>query len=364
MRIVRPGKVGMGVRSVRQQKPGEVGSSKPTIEIWDDFQQTKRPSKKRLYEKGSGDRMIPAARIGRVPNALKEGEEVQALGEMGAGYDPASERGRARLDYEVLEERLGFSFQDRNLLECALTHRSALWAKERTDYERLEFLGDAVLDLAIADLLSERYGEAREGELSKMRAALVNTEALALIAKHLELGPFIKLGRGEFASGGSERPSILADVTEAIVGAMYRDQGYVAAHQVVAKVFGEALEQVTPSDPKTELQEALHITGSEPPEYLLELVEGPDHAPIFVVIVNIDGETVGRGRAPTKKAAQRAAAAEALAKLAPSNTDVALVEGQSAVLREFLLVSSNFALGANYVASNNATLPIAQGAQG
>jgi ribonuclease-3 len=286
--------------------------------------------------------MVPAARAPRP--AAERGESSGLFGGTPSALEGAEDKPRPRVDYTPLQERLGYTFQDTNLLECALTHRSALWARERADYERLEFLGDAVLDLAIADLLSDRYTEAREGELSKMRAALVNTEALASIAKGLEVGPFIRLGRGELVSGGSERPSILADVMEAIVGAIYKDGTYDVAHRIVSQIFGVVLEQVTPSDPKTELQEALHITGSEPPEYLLELVEGPDHAPIFVVIVVVDGVVVGRGRAPTKKAAQRSAAAEALAKLIPNAPEVTLSEGTTLIYPAALLVASNFVL--------------------
>jgi ribonuclease-3 len=201
-------------------------------------------------------------------------------------------------------------------LERALTHRS-VHAKSniKNDYERLEFLGDAVLDLAVAHLLLDLYPEAREGELSKMRAALVNTQSLADAARELNLGPYIRLSRGELASGGAERASTLADVFEALMGAIYREAGFEVSHACVKRLFEQRLRTVTPTDPKTELQEALHARGSEAPEYLLEMVEGPEHSPTFVSVVKIDGKIVGRGRGTTKKASQQAAAAEALAAL-------------------------------------------------
>jgi ribonuclease-3 len=250
--------------------------------------------------------------------------------------------------------RLSYTFSDRDLMKRALTHRSALGGKERTDYERLEFLGDAVLDLSIAHLLCEKYPDAKEGELSKMRAALVNTQALAAVARHLEIGPFIFLGRGETSSGGQERPSILADVVEALFGAIYHDSSYERVFQSVQTVFGELLEQVQPSDPKTELQEALHAAGSEPPTYLLEHVEGPEHAPTFVTVVIVDGEVAGRGRGNTKKGAQQAAAAEALQKMTWATPPVALEQGQDFILERGLLTAAE--VPASAAAESNSVL--------
>lgn len=232
-----------------------------------------------------------------------------------AGNDagrPAPAEPLGREAYAALEGALGYTFQDRGRLEHALTHRSVPMKDERNDYERLEFLGDAVLDLAVAHLLLDAHGGAREGELSKMRAALVNTASLADIARSLNFGPYIRLSRGELAHGGADRPSILADVFEAVIGAVYRDDGFPAALEVVRRLFGELISSVTPRDPKTELQEALHVAAKSAPTYLLECVEGPEHAPLFVSVVQVDGVIVGRGRGATKKASQQAAAAEAL----------------------------------------------------
>jgi ribonuclease-3 len=221
--------------------------------------------------------------------------------------------------YGEIETQLGFTFQDRLWLERALTHRSVHSRGTKNDYERLEFLGDAVFDLAVAHLLLDRHQDAREGELSKMRAALVNTTSLADIARRLSLGKFIRLSRGELASGGADRASILADVLEAVVGAVYREGGFEAARSCVERLLGESLTTVTPRDPKTELQEALHAAGSDAPLYRLECVEGPEHAPIFISVVEVDGQIVGRGRGATKKASQQAAAEEALTHLKPGD---------------------------------------------
>jgi ribonuclease-3 len=200
-----------------------------------------------------------------------------------------------------------------------LTHRSVQVNGVKSDYERLEFLGDAVFDLAVAHLLLDRYEQAHEGELSKMRAALVNTASLAEVARRLSLGRFIKLSRGELASGAHDRPSILADVVEAVLGAVYREGGFAVACDCVARLLGDSVSTVTPRDPKTELQEALHATGSEAPVYRLECVEGPEHSPTFISIVEVDGQIVGRGRGTTKKASQQAAAEEALGLLKPKD---------------------------------------------
>lgn len=222
-----------------------------------------------------------------------------------------------RQDLEALEATLGYSFVDRDLLKRALTHRSVSVVHGSdgappADYERLEFLGDAVLDLATAHHLIDGFPSAREGELSKMRAALVNTAALAQIARQLSLGDFIRLSRSEAAAGGADRDSILADVFEALMGAVYREAGFATACGLVSRLLGDRLSSVSPSDPKTELQEVLHASGSSTPEYLVEFTEGPEHSPTYVSIVKIDQQIVGRGRGRTKKESQQAAAAEAL----------------------------------------------------
>ncbi|MBP9838821.1 MAG: ribonuclease III, partial [Proteobacteria bacterium] len=135
------------------------------------------------------------------------------------------------------------------------------------------------------------------------------------VARGLEVSPFIRLGRGEFASGGAERDSILADVTEAIFGAIYLDSSFDKVFEIIKVIFQEAVRQVEPFDPKTDLQERLHVLGYPAPEYVLEAVEGPEHAPTFITMVNIKGEFAGRGQGATKKASQQQAAAVAIQKL-------------------------------------------------
>lgn len=307
MRIIRPGKLGVMPGAVKRAPTKAENAIKPR-EIWDDFSSSSKKKKRKEFERGDSDRMVAKSAPSR--NGLFKSE-----------VDPESlPKPEYRNDFEVLETTFGYQFKDRSWLERALTHRSALSLQERTDYERLEFLGDAVLDLSIAHLLSDKYPEAKEGDLSKMRAALVNTQALADVAKELGLSSFIRLGRSETASKGSERPSIMADVTEAVIGGIYRDSNYDTIFGVIERLFGNLLNQVEPSDPKTELQEALHGAGSEPPSYLLELVEGPEHAPLFVTVVMVDGEVAGRGKGNTKKAAQQASASEALKRMFPIHT--------------------------------------------
>ena len=245
---------------------------------------------------------------------------------------------RYRHDFETIEAALGYTFRDRSLLDRAMTHRSALHQSARTDYERLEFLGDAVLALCVAHQLSEAYPEANEGTLSKMRAALVNTQALASIAKELDLGSFVRLGKGESTSGGRERPSILADVTEAIFGAIYHDGGYESALHATKLILGGALTKVSCNDPKTDLQETLHLEGSDTPSYLIEKVEGPVHAPTFVTVVMVNGAIAGRGKGTTKKASQQEAASEVLQRLRYSYKPLNLKPEQSVLIADLLLV--------------------------
>lgn len=332
MRVIKPGKIGPVFKESKQGK--RLPDGKPPVrerEVWDDYSALKPATKRREYELGPGKRMVPVVQ----QEKDSAGENLPAEQ---AELHARAERHQPRVDFEVIEEKLGFAFSDRSLLGRALTHRSALGLKERADYERLEFLGDAVLDLSVAHLLSDLHPDAREGELSKMRAALVNTQALAQVARTLGFGPFIRLGRGELSSGGFERPSILADVMEAVIGAVYRDSSYEVAMKMIERIFGDNLKQVTPFDPKTELQEALHAAGSEAPEYLLELVEGPEHAPTFVTVVVIDGEVVGRGRGPTKKTAQQTAAAQALERMSFDVPSIELADGQNVIIPQALLI--------------------------
>lgn len=333
MSFIKPGQIIKGAKTLKKESNPRKSEEKKFYGFSTEIESLENANRNRRFsefEMGEGNRMFPKSK-----EEKKESEAFVVDESLKANYESY----RAREDYDFLEEKLGVKFSSTELLERALTHRSALAAKDRADYERLEFLGDAVLDLGVADLLSQRHPEAREGELSKMRAALVNTQALADFAVNLEIAGFIKLGRGEFYSGGASRPSILADVTEAIFGAIYRDQGYDQALSVIENIFGDSLEKVNPYDPKTELQEVLHSAGSEPPKYMLETVEGPEHAPTFVTVVVIDEEVVARGKGSTKKSSQQNAAAIALDKMTYSNTPVELKEDQEFFIPELMLVA-------------------------
>ncbi len=219
-----------------------------------------------------------------------------------------------------LEARLEVRFRDLGLLNLALTHGS--YAHEgRPDrtgtYERLEFLGDAVLNLVVSDHLYRRFPERSEGDLARLRARLVNEPTLAEIARSLDLGSYILLGRGEEQGGGRERASMLADVLEAVVGAVYLDSGFGVAHAVVSRWYADRLEGLedAPGDFKSQLQEFVQQRDRRLPRYRITATEGPDHAKAFVAVVEVGGRVLGEGRGRTKKDAEQAAAAEALVRL-------------------------------------------------
>ena len=217
---------------------------------------------------------------------------------------------------EALETALGHRFARPEQLGVALTHRSF---GEGENNEKFEFLGDAVLALAMSDLLMTRFPEAREGELSKMRASLVNAEVLARKARELNLGRWLRLGKGEAKSGGHEKPSILAAGYEALLGAIYLDAGYERARAVVEMHFtADVLEHLTAGlrDYKTELQELTQRLFRETPVYTLVEESGPDHEKRFVSEITIAGRACGRGLGRSKKTAEQAAAMEAFAALA------------------------------------------------
>jgi ribonuclease III len=223
--------------------------------------------------------------------------------------------------HEALEAALGHRFARAEHLAVALTHDSSARSESN---EKLEFLGDAVLSLAMADLLMARFPDAREGELSKLRAALVNAEVLARKARELDLGRWLLLGRGEEKTGGREKPSILAAGYEALLGAIYLDAGYERARAVVEAHFAADVAQhrhVVPRDYKTELQELTQRLFREMPAYTLVEESGPDHEKRFVSEIAIGGRPCGRGIGRSKKTAEQAAAMEALATLAPTQPE-------------------------------------------
>jgi len=217
--------------------------------------------------------------------------------------------------HAALEAALGHRFTRAEHLAVALTHRSF---GEGANNEKLEFLGDAVLALAMSDLLMTRFPDAREGDLSKIRASLVNAEVLARKARELGLGRWLRLGKGEDKSGGREKSSILAAMYEALLGAVYLDAGYEPARAVVEAHFtADVLEHPTVGlhDYKTELQELTQRLFRATPLYALVEESGPDHQKRFVSEITISGRPCGRGVGRSKKTAEQAAAMEALAAL-------------------------------------------------
>lgn len=221
-----------------------------------------------------------------------------------------------------LEETLQYTFTNPNLLECALTHRSfAAEHHEITeDNERLEFLGDAVLELVMTRLLFDLYGNRySEGDLTRMRAHLVNESQLAKQAESIGLGLYIKLGKGEERSGGRNKKSILADTFEAIMGAMYLDGGLDPCFKFIRRLFNKALLEIKDhflvEDYKSALQELTQARFHVVPTYRLENVSGPDHKKSFEVSIVLDGQVLARGKGSSKKKAEQEAAKEALKKL-------------------------------------------------
>jgi ribonuclease-3 len=206
-------------------------------------------------------------------------------------------------------------------LEQALTHPSYANEHKRPhgDYQRLEFLGDAVLGLGVSEILVAKFPDAREGELSLMRASIVSTEALAAFAESVGLGPALLLGRGADAAREREQPSVLADAIEAIIAAVYLDRGFVHAKRIIEEIAARGLASPKPArDPKSELQEKVQARGAASPVYRLVEASGPDHQRQFVVVVEAQGEVLGEGRGRSKKAAEQGAARAGLAKLAQS----------------------------------------------
>ena len=217
-------------------------------------------------------------------------------------------------DLDALSERIGHRFTDIDLLRRALAHRS--WCAETpgaVSNERLEFLGDAVLGWAIADIVFHRYDVA-EGQLTDLRKSVVNAIALAEVAQDIGLGPHILLGRGEAAAGGADKPSILSDAFEAVLAAVYLDGGPDAAYSMVERLVVPRMPDTADSldqfDQKTQLQELSARAGRGAPVYAVTS-RGPDHAKSFRAEVLVDGEVVGVGEGRSKKAAEQAAAGRA-----------------------------------------------------
>ena len=213
------------------------------------------------------------------------------------------------MDLEAVALRLGYRFNDPELLRRALTHRSF----GATHNERLEFLGDSVVNCAVARELYRKFPRLAEGELSRLRASLVNQQSLAAIAQRLELGDELQLGEGELKSGGARRPSILADAAEAVVGAVFLDRGFDAACAVVRVMLGPALESVDPAtsgkDPKTVLQEYLQARKIALPQYAVVATSGEAHEQRFQVECLIRELNVrSHGEGSSRRSAEQEAA--------------------------------------------------------
>lgn len=223
---------------------------------------------------------------------------------------------------EALLAAIGYVFKDEGMLCEALTHKS--YSNEHPESakghnERLEFLGDAVLDMVVSQRIFLDYPRLPEGELTRIRAEVVSEPALAAVARLLAVGDYLRLGRGEEKSGGRHKESLIANAVEALLGAIYLDGGLEAVRMVVDHLFTEAIEQAfrrkSGIDYKTRLQEVLQARQGSPPAYRLVRAEGPDHDRTYTIEVLHGGRSIGAGSGVTKKAASQQAARQALAVL-------------------------------------------------
>ena len=221
-----------------------------------------------------------------------------------------------------LESAIQYRFCNRDLLLEALTHRSFVnesGGKGAKDNQRLEFFGDAVIDFLLSRMLLDRFPDSREGELSKIRASLVDEASLALLAGKVGLGAYLKLGRGEERSGGREKRSLLADAYEALVAAVYLDGGIEPAQRLLEAHFSLLMDGradlSSARDCKTEFQEAAHALRGSLPHYILRGITGPDHERSYTAAVFIGEDLMGEGSGSSKKEAEQAAAREGLERL-------------------------------------------------
>jgi ribonuclease-3 len=226
------------------------------------------------------------------------------------------------MSLERLQERLGYGFGDRAILLQSLTHTSYghefLYEKSLAlrDNERLEFLGDAILDVVVSDILLESFPSANEGQLSKMRAAVVNEKTLAQVARTIDLQNYLRLGKGELQTGGNNKPSILSSAFEALIAAIYLDGGFNAVYPVVrhlfAPLFAEERDLLAFYDHKTQLQEIVQARWKVTPSYHLLATNGPDHAKTFEVEVRMNGKSLAMASGSSKKEAEQNAARAAI----------------------------------------------------
>jgi len=227
-------------------------------------------------------------------------------------------------ELSALEKRLGFEFRDKSLLQRALIHRSYLNEHPEfplEDNERLEFLGDAVLDFVTGAYLYHRFPELREGPLTNLRSILVRRSTLARFARQLELGGYMLMGHGEAESGGRHRPANMCAAFEALVGALYLDQGLDSVRRLLEPLIlpeiARALQDSLEKDPKSHLQELAQAKMHRTPRYATVAETGPDHAKVFTVEVSIGDQVYGQGQGPSKQQAAQEAARQALQQIRP-----------------------------------------------
>lgn len=227
------------------------------------------------------------------------------------------------MNLHPLQHALGYTFQDETLLRQALTHPSVSYETKRTlrDNQRLEFLGDAVLQLSLTQKLYSLYPDMPEGDLTRLRSQLVSRASLAQAAERLQIGPLLSLGKGEENNQGRTRPSNLADAMEAVLGAVFLDSDFEQADSVILKLFEEPLShpesEETSTNPKGALQEFLQAQGKSTPTYETLESHGPDHDRTFTVAVIVDDQEISRADGSSKKAAETSAALKALEVLKP-----------------------------------------------
>lgn len=261
----------------------------------------------------------PPAPAGQAPAAPSSEATGEPAAPGGNGEGPPAWPPPGDDPVAALEARLGQPLANRVTALAALTHKSYVnehRGEALLDNERLEFLGDAVIDLAVSHRLMERFPAAREGDLSKMRAAVVDEQGLAAMARSIDLGALLRLGRGEELTGGRKKASLLADAMEAVVAAVYLEAGLAGVLRLVERFLGEAFARAAAGtldrDYKTQLQELAQSRFKATPRYRVVAETGPDHAKVFVVELDLRGEALGRGSGRSKKDAEQAAARPAL----------------------------------------------------
>lgn len=228
-------------------------------------------------------------------------------------------------DMQCLQDNLGYRFTDATFLVEALTHKS--YSNEQSGElvacnERLEFLGDAVLDLIVSRYMFQRFPTAQEGELTRIRAEVVSEKGLSVVARTLQLGRFLRLGRGEERSGGRDKDSLMANALEALLGAVFCDGGFDSARDLVERLFSKSIAEAAQRkyglDHKTHLQEITQARYALIPEYVLVCEEGPEHRRHYTVEVRLADKPLGQGQGSTKKKAEQLAALKAISRLADS----------------------------------------------